>query len=132
MSATLWLDLASALAVVLMSAVVTPWLRRYAKTKATQQLLDALGAAVAPAVAATEQVVARRLRASKPRPGHLTTEQAEVALADALARIVAAHPKLLDNVGRVLGLDDEGVMALVRTQVEAAVGRLKAASNDQS
>lgn len=120
------LELAGACAVLVVTYLVAPWLRSKAKSQAAAAAIDALVGAVGPAVMATEQVVARKLRASEPASGSLTPAQAELALVDALDRI-ALHfgPERLDAIAAALGKDRDGLLELARSHVEAAVLDLK-------
>lgn len=120
------LELVSAGAVLVVTYLVAPWLRGKAKSQAATAAIDALVGAVGPAVAATEQVVARKLRAAKPLVGLLTPDQAEHALVDALDRVaLQLGPARFDALAKALGKDHEGLLELVRSHIEAAVLRLK-------
>lgn len=127
-----------ALVLLVLSFFVLPWLRAQAgKTKservrtAALMALDLLDRAAIPAVRATEQTVAAKLRASPPAVGVLTAEQAPLVLADAVARVLEHYgPGKLDEIAKALGLPDTAALRpVIVSRIEAAVHVLRASQS---
>ncbi len=126
------IEMSGAIVLCVLSAFIIPWLRARAAAANSQAMsaaVEAISAAAGPAVAATEQLVARKLRATAPAIGSLTTDQAGAALAESVAR-VAGHfgEDKLEAVGKILGKSREELDELIKTHVEAAVLKLKASA----
>jgi hypothetical protein len=127
------IELVSAVALTLVSIFLLPLLRARAaaaKTEAQrsayQAAVDALDQAIGPAVAATEQVVASKLRAAAPNPGKLDTADASFALNNAVSRTIDhfGSPQLV-KLTEALGISRNDLEHVIQTRIEAAVLHLK-------
>lgn len=127
------IELVGAVVLVAASVWLLPWLRARAaaaKTEAQrsayQAAVDALDQAIGPAVAATEQVVASKLRAAEPSPGKLDAAQATRALSNAVERTVDHFGSAeLVKLMAALGISRDDLDHVIRTRIEAAVLHLK-------
>lgn len=127
------IEAAGALLLLVVSVIVLPWLRKRAQADKTltdrdryEAVLDMIDAAVVPAVAATEQVVARKLRVAKPDPGHLNQDQADKALSEAMIRVYDHLDEgRIRQIRETMGIDRAKLDELLRTHIEAYVYRMK-------
>lgn len=127
-------ELVGAVFMCVASIWLIPWLRRRALKAKTEDMraaylaaIDKLDAAIGPAVAATEQTVARKLRVTEPEPGKLSTSQAEQALSHAVEGVLSHFgDQQLDEIAGALGRTREDLVKVIRTRVEAGVHKLRA------
>lgn len=122
-------ELVGALLLFAASLFVLPWLRHKARTAKTEDMrkaylgaIDKLEAVIGPSVRATEQTVARKLRAAEPEPGKLDATQAEAALSHAVG-LVLAHfgDEQLDEIAAALGRSREDLDKVIRARIEAGL-----------
>lgn len=123
------IEIVGAVVLITVSAVVLPWLRKRYTGDAATAVLNALEAAVGPAVLATEQTVARRMRATAPSVGSLSAPQAAAVLADAVDRALGVFGEdKLDAFAKALGFEDRAALRPVLVSlIEARVHELKLA-----